>query len=129
MKQDENNTQLTADAGSVPSATCSDECETHVEPQPSTLDDIIDSMNLSSGMAATTKAILEPLKNGESPSKSVVELIVKALTHDEDVKNADAAGYLRGRNETIEAATKACDDKEPQPVNFPVYRKRSFWDK
>ena len=90
--------------------------------------EMLDALGVTPSIAATARAIIEPLQNGGTPSRSVVQLIVQAINHDEDVKNAEAAGYLRGRNEKIEAATAACNDKEPQPVNFPVYRRRSFWD-
>ena len=92
------------------------------------ISDIIDSMNLSDSIATSAKAILEPLEKGAAPGENMVKLIVNALNHDEDVKNAETAGYLRGRNEVIDEASKACDEREPQPVNFPIYSKRSFWD-
>lgn len=92
------------------------------------ISDIIDSMNLSDSIATSAKAILEPLEKGAAPGENMVKLVVNALNHDEDVKNAETAGYLRGRNEVIDEASKACDEREPQPVNFPIYRKRSFWD-
>ena len=92
------------------------------------ISDIIDSMNLSDSIATSAKAILEPLEKGAAPGENMVKLIVNALNHDEDVKNAEMAGYLRGRNEVIDEASKACDEREPQPVNFPIYSKRSFWD-
>ena len=92
------------------------------------ISDIIDSMDLSDSIATSAKAILEPLERGLAPGENIVKLVVNALNHDEDVKNAEAAGYLRGRNELIDEAGKSCDDMEPKPVNFPIYRKRSFWD-
>ena len=130
MKQDLNNPQPQAsESDTSPVITGNEQHEPQAEAMQSSLDDIIGDMNISGSVAATAKAILEPLEKGTAPSKSIVELIVKALNHDEDVKNADAAGYLRGRNETIEAATRAIEEQEAQPITFPVYRKRSFWDK
>lgn len=130
MKQDLNNPQPQAsESDTSPVTTGNEQCEPQAEAMQTSLDDIIGDMNISGSVAATAKAILEPLEKGTAPSKSIVELIVKALNHDEDVKNADAAGYLRGRNETIEAATRAIEEQEAQPITFPVYRKRSFWDK
>ena len=44
---------------------------------------------------------------------------------------ADAAGYLRGRNEKIEIVNRAADEPpeaEVKPVAFPRYSRRSFWD-
>ena len=96
--------------------------------QESTIDNILSTLGVSDSVATSAKAILDPIVKGDTPTQGLVALVVKALSHDDDVKNAEAAGYLRGRNETIEVANKF-DDKEPQPVNFPIYRKRSFWDK
>ena len=45
--------------------------------------------------------------------------------------NADAQGYLRGRNEHIEATTVGDlapeSETEREPV-FPIYNRRSVWD-
>ena len=120
MKQDLNNPQPQAsESDTSPVTTGNEQREPQAEATQSSLDDIIGDMNISGSVAATAKAILEPLEKGTAPSKSIVELIVKALNHDEDVKNADAAGYLRGRNETIDAATRAIAEKEPQPTTYP----------
>ena len=97
------------------------------QPQTCAIDEILNSMGASNSIATSTRAILHQLRNGDKPSKSIVKLIVQALNRDEDIKNAEAAGYLRGRNEKIEMATKPAE-KDTQPVNFPVYRRRSFWD-
>jgi hypothetical protein len=47
------------------------------------------------------------------------------------VKNADAAGFLRGRNEKIETVINQhpdnVDEAESTPV-FPRYCRRSVWD-
>lgn len=94
------------------------------------LSTIIEQMQVSESTATAARAILDPLEQGKAPSRALVELVVKALNHDEDVRNAEATGYLRGRNETIEAATSSIDNNTAQqPVNFPVYRRRSFWEK
>lgn len=93
------------------------------------INEILGKLGVSDAVATSAKAILDPVTNGNLLTQGLVELVVKALSHDEDVKNAEAAGYLRGRNETIEVASKLDNDNEPVPVNFPVYRKRSFWDR
>ena len=54
---------------------------------------------------------------------------------DEQVKNADTAGYRRGRNEKIELLTRPLDpvteaeleNDAPSP-HFPRYTRRSVWD-
>lgn len=40
-----------------------------------------------------------------------VKILLEAANHDTDVQNADAAGYLRGRNAAIEAKRR---NKIPQ---------------
>lgn len=94
----------------------------------SQVDKILTALGVSENIQASAKAILEPIEKGVAPGESIVRLVVNALRHDEDVKNAEAEGYLRGRNEVIDAASKACDQQGPQPLNFPIYRKSSFWD-
>ena len=88
---------------------------------------ILEKLGVSESTATSARAIIDSLEAGKTPGENFVKLIVNALNHDEDIKNAEAAGYLRGRNEVIETATKV-DESAPKPVNFPMYRKRSFWD-
>ena len=62
---------------------------------------------------------------------ALLETLARGVNHDEDVQNADAAGYLRGRNEKIETVMhpQPQDEDEAQatPV-FPRYCRRSIWD-
>lgn len=64
-------------------------------------------------------------------SDEMLATLARGVTHDDDVQNADAAGYLRGRNEKIEAVLhpQPQDEDEAQatPV-FPRYCRRSIWD-
>jgi len=56
--------------------------------------------------------------------------LARGITHDNDVQDADTAGYLRGRNEKIEAVLHPDSQEEaPQatPI-FPRYSRRSIWD-
>ena len=56
-------------------------------------------------------------------------MLAQALNRDEDLKNADAAGYVRGRNEKIDIVNRFDGgETETRPVNFPLYNKRGFWD-
>lgn len=129
METDDNILQVNGEAQAEASAP--QEQETVVAEQPQLLDEvgeILERLGVSDSVAASTRALLDTVKGGKAPGENFVKLIVSALSHDEDIKNAEAAGYLRGRNEVIEAATKADNDQEPTPVNFPIYRKRSFWD-
>ena len=98
------------------------------EQRASQVERILTALGVSESVQASARAILEPIEKGVAPGESIVRLVVNALRHDEDVKNAEAEGYLRGRNEVIDAAIKTRDQQGPQPVNFPIYRKTSFWE-
>lgn len=102
------------------------------EAQPSTptLHDQIAEM----GLDESTSARLNELTTGldaQSVSPALLTTLARGITHDEDVQNADAAGYLRGRNEKIETMLhpQPQDEDETQatPV-FPRYCRRSIWD-
>lgn len=98
------------------------------EQRASQVESILTALGVSESVQASARAILEPIEKGVAPGESIVRLVVNALRHDEDVKNAEAEGYLRGRNEVIDVASKTRDQQGPQPVNFPIYRKTSFWE-
>ena len=98
------------------------------EQQPDAVAAILEKLGVSDSIATSARAIIDGIEAGKAPGENFAKLIVNALSHDEEMKNAEAAGYLRGRNEVIEAANKLNDDQQPKPVNFPIYRKRSFWD-
>ena len=69
--------------------------------------------------------------DAEHVTPELLSTLAQGITHDEDVQNADAAGYLRGRNEKIEAVLhpqpEAGDESQTTPV-FPRYCRRSIWD-
>ena len=90
---------------------------------------LLEKMGVSESIATSARVIVQSLREGNASSESIVKLVVQALCHDEDLKNAETQGYLRGRNEVIAAASTPPDDKSPRPLNFPIYTKRSFWDK
>ena len=74
--------------------------------------------------------LTEGLEN-EKATDDLLMTLAQGITHDEDVQNADAAGFLRGRNEKIEAVLHpqpdAGDESQTTPV-FPRYCRRSIWD-
>ncbi len=107
--------------GSAPS------CEE--SPQRDDVQQLLEKMGVSESIATSARVIVQSLREGNASSESIVKLVVQALCHDEDLKNAETQGYLRGRNEVIAAASTPPDDKSPRPLNFPIYTKRSFWDK
>jgi hypothetical protein len=63
-------------------------------------------------------------------SPDLLATLARGVTHDNDVQNADAAGYLRGRNEKIEAVLHPEPEEETPPSTpvFPRYCRRSIWD-
>lgn len=66
-------------------------------------------------------------------SDELIKALALAVRHDEDVSNAEAQGYVRGRNENIEAQCgfyhpQSSDDIAIEDVNFPRYMRRSVWD-
>ena len=69
--------------------------------------------------------------DAEQVTPELLTTLARGITHDEDVENADATGYLRGRNEKIEAVLHpqpdAGDESQTTPV-FPRYNRRSVWD-
>ena len=91
------------------------------------------TLGLSDAIASVVQEVLAPLEHGHL-SHNVVKLIAHAISRDEDLKNADAAGYLRGRNEKIEAVLHRQPDEEDEQtnpnltVNFPRYCHRSIWE-
>ena len=74
--------------------------------------------------------LTEGLEN-EKATEDLLTTLARGITHDEDVVNADATGYLRGRNEKIEAVLHPQPDHDDEtqstPV-FPRYCRRSVWD-
>ncbi|MBQ5409589.1 MAG: hypothetical protein IIU17_06700, partial [Muribaculaceae bacterium] len=65
MKQDLNNPQPQAsESDTSPVTTGNEQREPQAEATQSSLDDIIGDMNISGSVAATAKAILEPLEKG-----------------------------------------------------------------
>lgn len=67
----------------------------------------------------------------DSASDDLLDTLARGICHDEDVNNADAAGYLRGRNEKIDAVMRPepqeDDESRATPV-FPQYCRHSIWD-
>lgn len=104
------------------------------EPQPHqatspTLADRISGLGLDENAAASLTRLTQGLSPDEV-SDDLLATLAQGVMHDNDVQNADAAGYLRGRNEKIEAVLHPQpDDDAPQPTPvFPRYCRRSIWD-
>lgn len=76
------------------------------------------------------RQLLEPMCASTIP-QDVVDMLAQALHHDEDVSNAEAAGYVRGRNENINTRLGVPgkdEDIAAAETSFPRYVKRSIWD-
>lgn len=108
------------------------------EPQEGTVNDTSASPTLTErasalGLEEDKTRRLSQLIGEMNPALITDELLTtlaRGITHDNDVENADAAGYLRGRNEKIEAMLHPDPEEEgPQstPI-FPRYCRRSIWD-
>ena len=64
-------------------------------------------------------------------SDDLLAILARGIRHDDDVQNADATGYLRGRNEKIEAVLhpqSLVEDEAPATPVFPRYCRRSIWE-
>lgn len=73
--------------------------------------------------------LISQIKTGDV-SADAIQILSNGINHDEDVKNAETEGYLRGRNEKIAATTGVTEeDAEVKPATFPRYHRRSVWDR
>lgn len=92
------------------------------------IDEAAAKADLSVKDARRIKLLLEPVAKGEI-DEQIVTMLAQAFNRDEDLKNADAAGYVRGKNEKIDIVNRFDGgETETRPVNFPLYNKRGFWD-
>ena len=94
-----------------------------------TLADRIAAMNLDEPVTTQLTQLTAGMDN-DALSPDLLATLARGITHDTDVQNADATGYLRGRNEKIEAVLQPAEEEDsPQatPV-FPRYCRRSIWD-
>jgi len=103
------------------------------EPQPAaspTLDERIATLGLDEESTGRLRQLAAGI-DADALTSDLLNTLARGVTHDSDVENADAAGYLRGRNEKIEAVLhpepEAPDEAEAVPV-FPRYCRRSIWD-
>ena len=103
--------------------------------EPSTSPTLVDrarAMGLNDDTAQHLSELAAGIPN-EGISDDLLATLARGISHDEDVQNADAAGYLRGRNEKIEAVLHPePQDEEETPATatpvFPRYCRRSIWE-
>ena len=94
-----------------------------------TLADRIAALGLEEPIADQLTHLTEGI-DSDAMTSDLLATLARGLTHDNDVQNADAAGYLRGRNENIEAVLHPQPVEETPPATpvFPRYCRRSIWD-
>ena len=113
--------------------------EQHEEPQEAPRQEPPASPTLAERITAleldeeATRQLIEMTSSldSESVTPQMLDTLALGATHAVDVQNADAAGYLRGRNEKIEAVLQP-DPEEEEPMAtpvFPRYCRRSIWDR
>ena len=98
-------------------------------PASPTLDDRIAQLGLDENISNRLSQLTDGM-DAASLSPELLSTIARGITHDQDVENADAEGYLRGRNEKIEAVLppQPHDDETSRTPVFPRYCRRSIWD-
>lgn len=86
------------------------------------------------GLDEETSSQLTRLTQGigeDNTTDDLLATLARGITHDVDVQNADAEGYLRGRNEKIESVLPPDPDPQDEHLStpvFPRYCRRSIWD-
>ena len=132
MNEQENHEQQATPAVTPPPFRHSEEPQEAPGKEPTaspTLADMITELNLDENVTASLTDLTRGLK-ADQVTPELLATLARGVTHDDDVQNADAAGYLRGRNEKIEVVLHPQpQDEEPQPQPvFPRYCRRSIWD-
>lgn len=104
--------------------------EVQEQPVTPTLANRIEVMGLDEETAQRVTELTQGIAD-ENVSDEMLATLARGVTHDDDVQNADAAGYLRGRNEKIEAVLhpqpQDADESHSTPI-FPRYCRRSVWE-
>lgn len=95
-----------------------------------TLADRIAALGLDEDISSRLTRLTQGIGD-DNATDDLLSTLARGITHDADVQNADAEGYLRGRNEKIETVLPPSpapqDETESTPV-FPRYCRRSIWD-
>ena len=93
------------------------------------IDDAATAMNEADAVTQL-KTYCREIMRGEV-SDSAVKMLLAGLRHDDDVKNAEGEGYIRGRNEKIELQQRFEQySEEYARANsvMPRFARRSIWD-
>ncbi len=94
------------------------------------IDDAATAMNIEADAGTQIKTYCREIMRGEV-SASAVKMLLAGLRHDDDVKNAEGEGYIRGRNEKIELQQRFEQySEEYARANsvMPRFARRSIWD-
>ena len=89
-------------------------------------------MGLPTDVGERVKSLLSGL-GATSATPEQVALLAHATNRDEELRDADTTGYLRGRNEQIDATQHFPPSADTAPVEqeppaFPRYNRRSVWN-
>ena len=89
-------------------------------------------MGLPTDVGERVKSLLSDL-GATSATPEQVALLAHAMNRDEELRDADTTGYLRGRNEQIDATqhfppSADSPSVEQEPPAFPRYNRRSVWN-
>ncbi len=130
--EEENNNQAPTVATPPPFRPGEDAAEAQQSAASPSMADRIAAMALDEETTIRLQQLTQGIDES-SISPELLTTLAQGITHDTDVDNADAAGYLRGRNENIEAVMHPqpqADEQLPQstPV-FPRYTRRSIWER
>lgn len=109
------------------SATTAEDCQLLNE---LAIDDVACAMKTGADIVVQTKEICRQITRGEV-SATTIKTIMAGLTHDDDVRNAEGEGYLRGKNEKIELENRFDQDAEMRAARngvVPRFVRRSIWD-
>ncbi len=121
-----------ASAAGTPPPFCPSEKPLEAQEQASspTLADRIAALGLNEETTQRLTQLTAGLAS-DTASDDLLDTLARGICHDEDVNNADAAGYLRGRNEKNDAVMRPepqeDDESRATPV-FPQYCRHSIWD-
>lgn len=104
--------------------------EAHEQAASPTLAERVAAMGLDDEASQRLVQLTEDIGT-ERLSDDLLATLARGISHDDDVQNADATGYLRGRNEKIEAVLHPqtlVEDEAPTTPVFPRYCRRSIWE-
>jgi len=94
------------------------------------IDDMATAMNIEAEKVTKIKSYCRKILSGEV-EEDAVKTILAGMAHDEDVKNAESEGYLRGRNEKIKVENhfeKYAEERAYADSVMPRFARRSIWD-